>query len=100
MEKTGLLHDEGPDKDKGFGPYVQSERQAAGIYLKYAKQLIEQGDAYYCFCKGEELESMKRVVAGKEISIYDKRWRDVLRQASPMLSVSTCLQKAQPPSMM
>ena len=42
LEKTGLLHDEGPDKDGGFGPYVQSERQATGMYLKYAKQLIEQ----------------------------------------------------------
>ena len=72
MEKTGLLHDEGPDKDGGYGPYVQSERQAQGIYLKYAKQLVDQGDAYYCFCQKEELESMKRVVAGKEISIYDK----------------------------
>ena len=73
MKNTGLLHDEGPDKDGGVGPYVQSERQASGLYLKYAKQLIEQGDAYYCFCGPEELESMKRVVAGKEISIYDKR---------------------------
>lgn len=73
MEKTGLLHDEGPDKDGGVGPYVQSERQASGIYLKYAQQLVEQGDAYYCFCQKEELENMKRVVAGKEISIYDKR---------------------------
>ena len=53
LEKTGLLHDEGPDKDGGFGPYVQSERQATGMYLKYAKQLIEQGDAYYCFCGKE-----------------------------------------------
>ena len=73
MEKTGLLHDEGPDKDGGVGPYVQSERQASGLYLEYARKLIEQGDAYYCFCKKEELETMKRVVSGKEISIYDKR---------------------------
>ena len=73
LEKTGLIHDEGPDKDGGFGPYVQSERQAMGIYQKYAEQLVEQGDAYYCFCKEEELASMKRIVAGKEISIYDKR---------------------------
>ena len=72
-KKTGLLHDEGPDKDGGVGPYVQSERQASGIYLKYAQKLIQQGDAYYCFCGPKELESMKRVVAGKEISIYDKR---------------------------
>ena len=31
MEKTGLAHDEGPDKDGGYGPYVQSERQAGGM---------------------------------------------------------------------
>ena len=73
MEKTGLLHDEGPDKDGGVGPYVQSERQASGLYLEYARKLVDQGDAYYCFCGQEELESMKRMVAGKEISIYDKR---------------------------
>ncbi|MBP5152283.1 MAG: glutamate--tRNA ligase, partial [Lachnospiraceae bacterium] len=40
LEKTGLKHDEGPDIDKGYGPYVQSERMKTGIYLKYAKQLI------------------------------------------------------------
>lgn len=72
MEKTGLLHDEGPDKDGGCGPYVQSERQASGIYLEYAKKLVEKGEAYYCFCDKERLESLKQTVAGKEISIYDK----------------------------
>ncbi len=72
LAKTGLVHDEGPDKDGGFGPYVQSERQASGIYLKYAKQLIEEGKAYYCFCDKERLESLTQVVAGKEISVYDK----------------------------
>lgn len=72
LEKTGLVHDEGPDKDGGVGPYVQSERQAQGLYLKYAKQLIDQGDAYYCFCDKERLESLKTEVAGKEITIYDK----------------------------
>ena len=72
MEKTGLIHDEGPDKDGGYGPYVQSERNAQGIYLKYAKQLIEQGDAYYCFCTKERLESLKASVGEKEIAVYDK----------------------------
>lgn len=72
LEKTGLIHDEGPDKDGGVGPYVQSERQAAGIYLEYAKQLVEKGEAYYCFCDKERLEGLKQTVAGKEISIYDK----------------------------
>lgn len=72
LQKTGLIHDEGPDKDGGCGPYVQSERQAQGIYLQYAKQLIDKGEAYYCFCDKERLEGLKRTVAGKEISVYDK----------------------------
>lgn len=72
MEKTGLIHDEGPDKDGGCGPYVQSERQASGIYLEYAKKLIEKGEAYYCFCDKERLEGLRTTVAGKEISVYDK----------------------------
>ncbi len=72
MEATGLIHDEGPDKDKGVGPYVQSERQAQGIYLKYAKELVDKGEAYYCFCTPERLESLKQVIDGKEVSVYDK----------------------------
>ena len=72
LEKTGLIHDEGPDKDGGVGPYVQSERQKQGIYLEYAKKLVEKGEAYYCFCDKERLESLKQTIAGKEIVIYDK----------------------------
>ena len=72
LAKTGLTYDEGPDKDKGFGPYVQSERMASGIYLEYAKQLVEKGEAYYCFCDKERLESLKQEIAGKEIVVYDK----------------------------
>lgn len=72
LEKTGLIHDEGPDKDGGVGPYVQSERHAAGIYLEYAKKLIEKGEAYYCFCSQERLNSLRTVVNGEEIMAYDK----------------------------
>lgn len=72
LEKTGLVHDEGPDKDGGVGPYVQSERQKQGIYLKYAKELINKGEAYYCFCDKERLASLTQTVAGKEINVYDK----------------------------
>lgn len=72
LEDTGLEYDEGPDKDGGVGPYVQSERVKCGLYMKYAKQLIERGEAYYCFCTPERLESLKQVVDGKEISVYDK----------------------------
>ena len=90
MEKTGLLHDEGPDKDGGFGPYVQSERQASGLYLDYAKQLVEQGDAYYCFCDKERLESLKTSVSETEqillfmtsivSALVKKKWRKTLRK--------------------
>ena len=73
MAKTGLIHDEGPDKDGGYGPYVQSERMQTGIYMKYAKELIDKGEAYYCFCDKERLATLKsEVVEGKEITIYDK----------------------------
>lgn len=72
LEKTGLVHDEGPDKDGGYGPYVQSERQASGMYLKYAKQLVEKGEAYYCFCTEERLQTLKQTIGDKEIIVYDK----------------------------
>ncbi len=84
IQGTGLIHDEGPDKDGGFGPYVQSERQASGIYLEYAKKLVEKGAAYYCFCTKERLASLKTAVGNnseeeedeakevKEIIKYDK----------------------------
>ena len=73
LAKAGITHDEGPDKDGGYGPYVQSERMKTGIYMKYAKELIEKGEAYYCFCDKERLSTLKtEVVEGKEIMIYDK----------------------------
>ena len=66
MKATGLEHDEGPDKDGGVGPYVQSERQAQGIYMKYAKMLVEKGEAYYSFCAKERLESLRNNVVGED----------------------------------
>ena len=72
MADTGLIEDEGPDKDGGYGPYVQSERMKAGIYRKYAQELVDKGEAYYCFCTPERLSTLTQVVEGKEISVYDK----------------------------
>lgn len=72
LKETGLIHDEGPDKDKGVGPYIQSERQKSGLYLKYALELVERGEAYYCFCTKERLESLKTSISEKEIMSYDK----------------------------
>lgn len=55
LETTKLIHDEGPDKDGGYGPYIQSERK--DIYKKYALELVEKGHAYFCFCSNHQEEN-------------------------------------------
>ena len=74
IEETGLKYDEGPDKDGGVGPYVQSERVKSGLYMDYALQLVESGEAYYCFCTPERLASLKteKGADGSEFAPYDK----------------------------
>ncbi len=72
LKLANITHDEGPDKEGAVGPYVQSERVKAGIYMEYAKKLVESGKAYYCFCDEERLNSLKREVNGEMISMYDK----------------------------
>lgn len=71
LQLTGLKHDEGPDVGGKFGPYVQSQRK--DIYLKYAKELIEKGEAYYCFCDKERLDSLKANAEDTKGAVkYDK----------------------------
>ena len=77
LRLTGLNWDEGPDIGGPVGPYVQSERRASGLYLEYAKKLIEKGEAYYCFCTEERLNSLKKTVNGEEIMVYDKHCRSL-----------------------
>ena len=99
LQETGLIHDEGPDKDKGVGPYVQSERQAQGLYLKYAKELIDKGEAYYCFCTEERLNSLVRTIdvggEKKEVRSYeiqknlDAGMPYVIRQNNPTTGTTT-----------
>ncbi|MBO7368973.1 MAG: glutamate--tRNA ligase, partial [Clostridia bacterium] len=57
LKAGGMVYDEGPDVGGDYGPYVQSERKE--IYQKYAKELIERGGAYYCFCTKERIASLK-----------------------------------------
>ena len=52
LQMAGLAYDEGPDKDGGCGPYVQSERLP--IYQEHAQRLLDLGAAYRCFCKKED----------------------------------------------
>lgn len=80
LVKTGLLWDEGPDKDGGVGPYVQSERMKAGIYMEYAKKLIDRGEAYYCFCDECRLKTLKTEIDGKEVFHYDKHCLGLSRE--------------------
>lgn len=59
IRACGLKHDEGPDVGGDFGPYVQSERMASGIYKEYAVKLIRRGGAHYCFCDEEMLQARR-----------------------------------------
>ncbi|MCL2218430.1 MAG: glutamate--tRNA ligase [Chitinispirillia bacterium] len=72
----GLDWDEGPGKDGGCGPYVQSER--LHIYKDKAAQLIESGHAYRCFCTSERLAGVRaeQEKAGGATG-YDRRCRDL-----------------------
>ncbi len=74
LKDAGITYDEGPDVGGDYGPYVQTERKE--IYQKYAKQLIDSGDAYYCFCTKERLEQIHAEGAVK----YDKHCLKLSRE--------------------
>ncbi len=71
LKGCGMHWDEGPDVGGEYGPYIQSERK--DLYLPYAKQLVESGHAYYCFCSKEELDERRAEVEARgEVFKYDK----------------------------
>ena len=71
LKMTGLHHDEGPDVGGAYGPYVQSERM--GMYMNYALELVEKGEAYYCFCTKERLDGLKESNGeGAAFAKYDR----------------------------
>jgi glutamyl-tRNA synthetase len=70
LQKMGISYDEGPDINGQHAPYFQSERLQ--LYREHSRQLIEQGDAYYCFCAPERLEKMRKAQeAANQQSKYD-----------------------------
>lgn len=75
LATAGITYDEGPDKDGGVGPYIQTERM--GIYKGYAKKLVELGGAYYCFCDKERLESLQ---GEGGVHTYDKHCRNLSKE--------------------
>ena len=80
LKENGLTWDEGPDVGGDYGPYVQSERM--GIFKEYAVQLVEKGEAYYCFCTAERLEKLhaEQKAAGEVVGHYDRCCRDLPRE--------------------
>lgn len=75
----GLDWDEGPDKGGPYGPYRQSERKE--IYQEYAKQLVESGHAFYCFCTPEHLSRVREEQQKhKEPPHYDGTCRNLTRE--------------------
>jgi glutamyl-tRNA synthetase len=75
LQTCGLQHDEGPDIGGPFGPYIQSERLPT--YRRYAIELVEQGDAYPCFCSIERLASLHEEQVGEAFIGYDRHCRDI-----------------------
>ena len=92
----GIRFDEGATKtgDCGsYGPYRQ--RQRADIYHVYAKKLVQQGDAYPCFCTEEELTQMRADQEAKKVNFgyYGSYavWRD-----RPMEDIQAALDAGKP----
>ncbi len=57
FEWLGIKWDEGPDIGGAFGPYIQSRR--FDLYQTYARQLVDEGKAYPCYCTSERLDKMR-----------------------------------------
>jgi glutamyl-tRNA synthetase len=76
LKWSGIEYDEGPDRDGGCGPYVQSERIA--LYRTYAQELIKKDKAYYCFCTAERLQEVRKIqLAAKLSPSYDRHCRNL-----------------------
>jgi glutamyl-tRNA synthetase len=79
LQWSGIKYDEGPDKDGGYGPYVQSQR--IEIYRRYAQELISNDNAYHCFCSPERLQEIRqKQLAAKLSPSYDRHCRSVSRE--------------------
>ena len=79
MAWLGIDWDEGGDKGGEYGPYVQSERFA--LYKEYAQKLIENGEAYYCFCDAERLDRIRKIQTENKMAPgYDRNCRHLTKE--------------------
>ncbi len=73
---AGLKWDEGPDIGGPAGPYVQSERMDS--FKSYAEELVKKGEAYYCFCDKERLDSVRKAQEEARLDpMYDRHCRNL-----------------------
>lgn len=77
LKTAGIIHDEGPDIGGEYGPYIQSERK--NKYLKFAEELVEKNEAYYCFCTKERLESLK--TSDNQVVKYDRNCLNLSKES-------------------
>ncbi|MEI8094683.1 MAG: glutamate--tRNA ligase [Spirochaetales bacterium] len=69
---AGITWDEGPDLGGPFGPYVQSKRLE--LYKQYARQLVDSGHAYECYCTSARLDTLRQEQEkAKQPLGYDRR---------------------------
>ncbi len=79
LRQAGLKWDEGPDIGGDYGPYVQSERM--GMFKEYALKLVENGNAYYCFCDKDRLDEVRKIQEASHIPpMYDRHCRDLSKE--------------------
>ncbi|UCE97459.1 MAG: glutamate--tRNA ligase [Dehalococcoidia bacterium] len=72
----GIDWDEGPEVGGNYGPYFQSERLK--FYQEAAKRLVDQGDAYYCYCTPQRLDEMRaEQMRLKQPPGYDRQCRQI-----------------------
>ncbi|MCK5812515.1 MAG: glutamate--tRNA ligase [Clostridiales bacterium] len=79
LKMFNLVHDEGPDVGGPYKPYIQSERK--DTYLPYAKQLIEEGHAYYCFCSKERIDNLRTKAEENKVQFkYDRHCLNLTKE--------------------
>lgn len=79
LDWLNFKFDEGPHIGGNYGPYIQTER--LDIYQKYVKELIDKGEAYYCFCSEDRLNSMRQEQeVNKQAPHYDGYCRDLSQE--------------------
>ena len=81
LEQLGIEFDAGPGKEDEKGPYFQSQRN--DIYNREVERLMDEGNAYRCFCTSERLDALRKEQMEKQLPTgYDGKCRNISREES------------------